>query len=242
MKVLETIDVGERLRLVLAWARETLADLTLRDQIKTSVEEGMEKTQREFLLRRQLEAIRKELGELSDDGAATGPEGYRQRLEAAGFPEAVHTAVAKEIDRLERTSEQSPEYGWIQTWLDTIFEVPWAKESEDRLDIAEAGRILDEDHDGLRDVKDRILEHLAVRKLQTERGLVPVKGTRGPGRSWRSWGRPVSARPHSASPLPVPSGAPSSASPLVASAMRPRSWPPPYLRRRPARPPRAGAA
>jgi ATP-dependent Lon protease len=181
LKVLETIDVTERLRFVLAAARDTLADLTLRDQIKTSVEEGMEKTQREFLLRRQLEAIRKELGEMSDDGAATGPDGYRERLEGAGLPDGVRTAVAKEIDRLERTSEQSPEHGWIQTWLDTVFELPWGKESEDRLDIGEAGRILDEDHDGLRDVKDRILEHLAVRKLQAERGMAPVKGSRGAG-------------------------------------------------------------
>ncbi len=181
MKVLETVDVVERLRFVLAAARETLADLTLRDQIKTSVEEGMEKTQREFLLRRQLEAIRKELGELSDDGEVAGPDGYRKRLSESELPEKVRTTVEKEIDRLERTSEQSPEYGWIQTWLDTVFEIPWGKESEDRLDVGEAARILDEDHDGLRDVKDRILEHLAVRKLQIERGLTPVKGTRGAG-------------------------------------------------------------
>jgi ATP-dependent Lon protease len=181
MKVLETIDVTERLRLVLASARDTLADLTLRDQIKTSVEEGMEKTQRAFLLRRQMEAIRKELGELSGDGEATGPDGYRERLEAAGLPEAVRAATLKEIDRLERTSEQSPEHGWIRTWLDTVFELPWGKESDDRLEVAEAGKILDEDHDGLRDVKDRILEHLAVRKLQADRGLVPVKGSRGAG-------------------------------------------------------------
>ncbi|HXY44385.1 MAG TPA: LON peptidase substrate-binding domain-containing protein, partial [Acidimicrobiales bacterium] len=140
LKVLEITDVEERLRFVLAAARETLADLTLRDQIKTSVEEGMEKTQREFLLRRQLEAIRKELGELSEEGTATGPDGYRERLETAGFPEAVRTAVAKEIDRLERTSEQNPEYGWIQTWLDTVFDIPWGKESEDRLDVGEAAR------------------------------------------------------------------------------------------------------
>jgi ATP-dependent Lon protease len=181
MKVLEMIDVTERLRFVLAAARDTLADLTLRDQIKTSVEEGMEKTQREFLLRRQLEAIRKELGDLSGDGEATGPDGYRERLETAGFPESVRAATLKEIDRLERTSEQSPERGWIQTWLDTVFELPWGKESDDRLDVSAAGAILDEDHDGLRDVKDRILEHLAVRKLQAERGMVPVKGSRGAG-------------------------------------------------------------
>jgi ATP-dependent Lon protease len=181
MTVLEMTDVTERLRFVLAAAKETLADLTLRDQIKTSVEEGMEKTQREFLLRRQLEAIRKELGELSGDSAETAPDSYRERLEEAGFSEDVRAAVLREIGRLERTSEQSPEHGWIQTWLDTVFELPWGKESEDRLDVAEAATILDEDHDGLRDVKDRILEHLAVRKLQTERGIAPVKGGRGAG-------------------------------------------------------------
>jgi ATP-dependent Lon protease len=183
VKVLETTSVTERLRDVLAWARETLADLALRAQIKNNVEEGMEKTQREFLLRRQLEAIRKELGELSDDGdenAAT-PEGYRKRLDNGDFPEGVRTAVEKELAKLERTSEQSPEHGWIVTWLETVFDLPWGVESEDRLDVAEAATILDEDHEGLRDVKDRILEHLAVRKLQSERGLAPVKGTRGAG-------------------------------------------------------------
>ncbi|MHB1509524.1 MAG: endopeptidase La [Acidimicrobiales bacterium] len=181
LKVLETVDLTERLRFVLAAARETLADLTLRDQIKSSVEEGMEKTQREFLLRRQLEAIRKELGEISEGGTESGPDGYRESLETAGLPEPVRAAVLKEINRLERTSEQSPERGWIQTWLDTVFEIPWSKESEDRLELSEAELILDEDHDGLRDVKDRILEHLAVRKLQAERGLVPVNGGRGAG-------------------------------------------------------------
>jgi ATP-dependent Lon protease len=184
VQALETIDLEERLRLVLGWARETLSDLALRDQIKSSVEEGMEKTQREFLLRRQLEAIRKELGELTGSAAdAADPDDYRSKLDAleAHLPESARAAISKEIDKFERTSEQSPERGWIQTWLDTVFELPWTKESEDRLDINEATRILDEDHDGLRDVKDRILEHLAVRKLQSERGLAPVNGTRGAG-------------------------------------------------------------
>ena len=176
--VLETVDVIERLRTVLAWAREVLADLTLRERIKTDVEEGMEKTQREFLLRRQLEAIRKELGETGDDGA--DPDDYRSRAGAAELPEHVRTAVEREIGKLERTPEQSPEHGWIRTWLDTVLELPWGIESEDRIDLDEAAGILDEDHDGLRDVKDRILEHLAVRKLQVERGLAPVGG-RGTG-------------------------------------------------------------
>ena len=179
VEVLETLDVVARLRLVIAWSREVLADLTLRERIKTDVEEGMEKTQREFLLRRQLESIRKELGQLGS-GDEDEPDDYRTKLEERSLPDAVHKAVAREIDKLERMSEQNPEHGWIRTWLDTVFELPWGEESEDRLDVAEAARILDEDHDGLSDVKDRILEHLAVRKLQAERGLAPVGG-RGAG-------------------------------------------------------------
>jgi len=179
VEVLETIDIEARLRLVLGWARDTLADLTLRERIKTDVEEGMEKTQREFLLRRQLEAIRKELGQLGD-GDESDPDDYRAKLAERDLPEHVRVAVQREVDKLERTSEQSPETGWIRTWLDTVFELPWGVESDDSLDVAEASEILDADHDGLTDVKERILEHLAVRKLQAERGLVPVDG-RGSG-------------------------------------------------------------
>jgi ATP-dependent Lon protease len=179
VEVLETLDVETRLRLVLGWARDTLADLTLRERIKTDVEEGMEKTQREFLLRRQLEAIRKELGQLGD-GDEADPDDYRTKLAERDLPEHVRVAVQREVDKLERTSEQSPETGWIRTWLDTVLELPWGVESEDRLDIADASRLLEADHDGLDDVKERILEHLAVRKLQSERGLAPVDG-RGSG-------------------------------------------------------------
>ncbi len=179
VQVLETLDVAARLRLVIAWSREVLADLTLRERIKTDVEEGMEKTQREFLLRRQLESIRKELGQMGS-GDEGEPDDYRTKLADRDLPEAVRKAVEREIDKLERMSEQNPEHGWIRTWLDTVFELPWGEESEDRLDVTEAARILDEDHDGLADVKDRILEHLAVRKLQSERGLAPVAG-RGAG-------------------------------------------------------------
>ena len=179
VQILETIGVEDRLRLVLGWARETLADLTLRERIKTDVEEGMEKTQREFLLRRQLEAIKKELGQMGD-GDDSDPDDYRSKIADRDLPEHVRTAVVREIDKLERTSDQSPETGWIRTWLDTVLELPWGVESEDRLDVNEAARILNSDHDGLEDVKERILEHLAVRKLQAERGLVPVDG-RGSG-------------------------------------------------------------
>ncbi|MGP0032151.1 MAG: endopeptidase La [Acidimicrobiales bacterium] len=181
VEVLETLDVEARLRLVLGWARDTLADLTLRERIKTDVEEGMEKTQREFLLRRQLEAIRKELGQLGDgEGDEGDPDDYRAKVADRDLPEHVRKAVLREVNKLERTSDQSPETGWIRTWLDTVLEVPWGIETEDRLDIAEAARLLDADHDGLEDVKERILEHLAVRKLQAERGLAPVDG-RGSG-------------------------------------------------------------
>jgi ATP-dependent Lon protease len=179
VEVLETLDVATRLRLVISWSREVLADLTLRERIKTDVEEGMEKTQREFLLRRQLESIRKELGQMGA-GEEGEPDDYRTALAERQLPDDVRKAVEREIDKLERMSEQNPEHGWIRTWLDTVFELPWGQESEDRLDVTEASRILDEDHDGLADVKDRILEHLAVRKLQAERGLTPVGG-RGAG-------------------------------------------------------------
>jgi len=179
VQVLETLDVTERLSLVLAWAKDTLADLALRERIKSDVEEGMEKSQREFLLRRQLEAIRKELAQLGDaeEGA---PDDYRGKIARLEVPDKVREAIEREIDKLERTSEQSPEHGWIRTWLDTVLEIPWGVESEDRLDVPAAAAILDEDHDGLADVKERILQHLSVRKLQSERGLAPVDG-RGAG-------------------------------------------------------------
>jgi ATP-dependent Lon protease len=178
VKVLETVDVAERLRLVLGWARETLADIALREKVKTSVEEGMEKAQREFLLRRQLDAIRKELGE--DAGEEGSPEGYRKQLAERDLPEAVRAALEREVAKLERTSEQSPEHGWIRTWVDTVLEMPWGVVSEDRLDVEEAARVLDADHEGLEDVKQRVLEHLAVRALRTQRGLIALNG-RGTG-------------------------------------------------------------
>ncbi len=180
VQVLETVDLVARLRLVLGWARETLADLTLRRQIQSDVEEGMERTQREFLLRRQLEAIRKELGELDGSPDATTPDGYRAQVAARELPEQVRASLDREIGRLERASEQSPEHGWIRTWIETVLELPWGARSEDDLDVTRAKEILDEDHDGLVDVKQRILEHLAVRKLRAERGM-EEQATRGAG-------------------------------------------------------------
>jgi ATP-dependent Lon protease len=178
VEILETVDVEQRLEKVLAWARDTLAEVELKDRIRKDVSEGLEKTQREFILRQQLAAIRKELGEGEDGDSVV--DAYRQKVEEGKMPEAVRAAVEREIGRLERTSEQSPEHGWIRTWLDTMTELPWGEKSEDTLDIAEARRVLDADHTGLEDVKDRILEYLAVRKLRRERGLADVGG-RGAG-------------------------------------------------------------
>jgi ATP-dependent Lon protease len=177
VQVLETVDVEARLELVTGWARETLAEIELKDRIRTDVSEGMEQRQREFLLREQLGAIRKELGE---DGEEDVVETYRAKIEGAGMPHGPRAEAERELGRLERTSEQSPEYGWIRTYLDWMTELPWDIRTEDNLDLAEARRVLDADHEGLQDVKDRIIEYLAVRKLRAERGLGEVTG-RGSG-------------------------------------------------------------
>jgi len=176
VRVLETLDVEERLTLLIEWTRSILADASLKEQIRNEVNEGMEKAQRDFLLRQQMEAIKKQLGEGGDEVASS----YRQRIADAGMPDAVRAEVERELDRLERTSEQNPEHGWIRTYLDWMLDIPWNVRSDDNFDLATARRILDEDHTGLEDVKDRIIEFLAVRKLRHERGL-GVLGGRGSG-------------------------------------------------------------
>src|ERR671936_2061510 len=176
VEVLETLDVEARLEKLIGWTRDILAEASLKNKIRNDVQEGMEKRQREFLLRQQLEAIKKELGEEGDDVVAE----YRRRIEEAGMPDTVRTEVERELDRLERTSEQNPEAGWIRNYLDWMLDLPWTKRTEDRFDVAEARRILDEDHTGLGDVKDRIIEYLAVKKRRASRGL-GVVGGRGSG-------------------------------------------------------------
>src|SRR4051794_15533156 len=136
----------------------------------------MEKTQKEFLLRQQLAAIRKELGEGEPDGS----DDYRSRIEAADLPEKVREAALREVGKLERSSEQSPEGGWIRTWLDTVLDLPWNNRTEDSTDLKAARDILDADHHGLEDVKDRIVEYLAVRARRAQRGMAIVGG-RGSG-------------------------------------------------------------
>ncbi|HET7235510.1 MAG TPA: endopeptidase La, partial [Actinomycetota bacterium] len=177
VEALETLDVERRLEKVLGWAKEILAELELKDKIRSDVREGMEKTQREFLLRQQMDAIRKELGDGGEDDVVGE---YRRKIEDARMPEGPRKEAERELGRLERMSEQSPEYGWIRTYLDWMTEIPWDVRTEDNLDIADARRILDEDHTGLEDVKDRIVEYLAVRKLREEREMGPAIG-RGSG-------------------------------------------------------------
>ena len=177
VEILETLDVEQRLEKVLAWSREILGELSLKDKIRQDVREGMEKTQREYLLRQQMDAIKKELGE---EGGGDAVAEYRRKIEESGMPEGARREAERELGRLEQMSEQSPEYGWIRTYLDWMTEIPWSVRTEDNLDIADARRILDEDHTGLSDVKDRIIEYLAVRKLRQERGLGEVTG-RGSG-------------------------------------------------------------
>ena len=175
-ELLETADVEARLTLTVEWARAQLAEMEVTDKIRDDVRDGMDKTQREFLLRQQLAAIRKELGEGEPDGA----DDYRARVEAADLPDKVREAALREVGRLERASDQSPEAGWIRTWLDTVLELPWNVRTTDNSDVAAARAVLDADHHGLDDVKDRITEYLAVRSRRADRGL-SVVGGRGSG-------------------------------------------------------------
>jgi ATP-dependent Lon protease len=165
LAVLEAADVDERVALVLDWARRLLDESKIEQQIRSDVAEGVEKNQREYLLRQQLQAIRKELGEDDADGATD----YRAKASELLLPDAVRSFVEREIDRLDRSGPQNPESGWIRTWLDRVLDLPWGSLTDDQLDLHEARRVLDADHYGLDDVKDRIVEFLAVRKLRRER-------------------------------------------------------------------------
>jgi ATP-dependent Lon protease len=175
-QLLEAADVDRRLELLIEWARAHLAEQEVAEKLADEVREGLERSQREFLLRQQLNAIRKELGEDEPDGAAD----YRARVEQADLPEKVREAALREVNRLERASDASPEAGWIRTWLDTVLELPWHVRTEDNTDLAAARAVLDADHAGLNDVKDRIIEYLAVRNRRAARGL-HVVGGRGSG-------------------------------------------------------------
>ena len=167
VRLLQTVDVTERLELAVSFQRERLAELQVRKRIREDVESGAEKQQREYFLRKQMESIRKELDE--DDASVV--EEYRTKIEEAGMPESVREQADKELGRLERLGEQSAESSVIRTYLDWLIAVPWSKRSDERLDPAHAREVLDADHAGLDDVKKRIVEFIAVKKLRQDRGV-----------------------------------------------------------------------
>ncbi|MGI9093961.1 MAG: LON peptidase substrate-binding domain-containing protein, partial [Thermoleophilaceae bacterium] len=165
--LLETLDVTERLEKALALQKERVAELHVRRRIREDVQSGAEKQQREYFLRKQMESIRKEL----DEDDASVAEEYRNKIEAAGMPDEVREQAEKELDRFERMGEQSGESSMIRTYLDWLIAVPWAERSEETLDPVGAREVLDADHAGLEDVKDRIVEHIGVMKLRRDRGI-----------------------------------------------------------------------
>ena len=167
VELLRTLDVTDRLELAVKLQRDSLAELQVRKRIREDVQEGAEKQQREYFLRKQMESIRKELGE--DEGSVA--EEYKAKIEEAQMPEAVQEQALKELGRLERMGEQTGESSMIRTYLDWLIAVPWSKRSDERLDPVAAREVLDADHAGLQDVKDRITEYLAVRKLRQDRDI-----------------------------------------------------------------------
>ncbi|MEA2318339.1 MAG: ATP-dependent Lon protease, partial [Solirubrobacteraceae bacterium] len=171
VELLQTLDVAERLELALGFQRERLAELQVRKRIRDDVEEGAAKQQREYVLRKQMESIRRELGE--DDGSFV--DEYRAKIEEAGMPDAVREQAERELGRLERMGESGGEASMIRTYLDWLIAVPWSKRSEERLEPVHTREVLDADHAGLDDVKDRIVEYVAVKKLREERGIEPDK-------------------------------------------------------------------
>jgi ATP-dependent Lon protease len=167
VQLLETLDVTERLELAVELQRERLAEMQVRTRIREDVQSGAEKQQREYFLRKQMESIRKELGE--DEGSIV--DDLRKQIDEAGMPDAVREQAERELDRFERMGEQSGESSMIRTYLEWLVAVPWSERSQERLDPVHAREVLDADHAGLEDVKDRITEYIAVRKLRAEREI-----------------------------------------------------------------------
>ena len=164
-QLLEMEGVVERLRFLSVFLAKQNEILQMKARIQSDVQQTLDKTQREYILREQMKAIQKELGD--DDGTSEVNE-LREKIEAAGMPDEVKEKALKEVGRLEKIPQASPEQGVIRTYVDWLISVPWKKAPEDDWDIAEAARILDEDHYGLPKIKDRILEYMAVRKLSHE--------------------------------------------------------------------------
>ena len=189
-KMLEANTADELLRLAHTYLTRELEILQLRTKIASEAQSEMNKAQRDYVLRQQLKAIQKELGE-DESGEAAEAAQLRERLEAADLPDEVRTEADRELKRLEKLPPAAPDYHVIRTYLDFVLELPWKKESEDKLDLEEARRILDEDHYGLEDVKERILEFLAVIKLRpdTKSPILCFVGPPGVGKT--SLGRSI---------------------------------------------------
>jgi ATP-dependent Lon protease len=171
VELLEALDVVDRLELAVRFQRERLAEQQVRRRIREDVESGAQKQQREYFLRKQMDSIRKELGD--DEGSVV--EEYRARIAESEMPDDVREQAERELGRLERMGDATGEAGMIRTYLDWLLAVPWGKRSEERLDPVNAREVLDADHAGLDDVKERIVEYLAVRKLRQERGIAEDK-------------------------------------------------------------------
>jgi ATP-dependent Lon protease len=167
LELIEAVDVKARLELAIEMQRERLAELQVRVKIRDDVESGAQAQQREYFLRKQMESIRKELGE--DEGDVISE--YETKIAEAEMPEEVAEQAERELRRLERQGEQSPESSMIRSYLDWLLAVPWSKRSEERLDPNHTREVLDEDHAGLEDVKRRITEFIAVQKLRKERKI-----------------------------------------------------------------------
>ena len=189
-QMLEANTVDELLRVAHARLAREVEIIGLRSKIATEAQSEMNKAQRDYFLRQQLRAIQKELGE-DEGGERAEAEMLRERLDTTDLPEDVRKEADRELKRLERLSQQSPDYQVTRTYLETVLELPWNKSSEDRLDLAEARRILDEDHYGLEDIKERILEFLAVIKLRpdTKSPILCFSGPPGVGKT--SLGRSI---------------------------------------------------
>ncbi len=168
-KILELDSVKEKLRALIAHLSHEKDVLSLGQKIKSEAREEMEKEQREYFLRQQLKAIQKELGDLDENQSLV--EEYTRKLEKAGMPEEAKKEAQRELKRLSGMPPQSAEYPMIKTYLDWMVELPWSTESDDHLDVSDARAVLDQDHYDLEEVKDRIIEYLAVRKLLKERGI-----------------------------------------------------------------------
>ena len=183
-RMLEELDVGQRLQMLASRLATQLDVLELQNKIQNQVKENIDKSQRRYYLQEQMKAIRKELGE-SEGAGASEVEQMRQRLEAAKLPEPVMKEANRELVRLEAIPSASPEYGVIRTYLQILSELPWSVTTPDKLDLKQARKILDRDHHDLEKVKRRIIEYLAVRKLKPDGGGAILCFVGPPGR-WQN--------------------------------------------------------